>query len=140
MRCWLTVGLSAVPLALVVAEPDLGVVMLMLALLIGLIALSGVRLRWLGLMIAGGAARHHGRDQAAPAEGLPGQPADLVPEPVGRSARHRLQRAQSKIAIGSGGWTGQGLFHGQLVAGNFVPEQHTDFIFAVAGEEIGFVG
>jgi rod shape determining protein RodA len=47
---------------------------------------------------------------------------------------------QAKIAIGSGGVHGQGLFHGQLVAGNFVPEQHTDFIFAVAGEELGFVG
>ena len=35
---------------------------------------------------------------------------------------------------------GQGLFHGQLIAGNFVPEQHTDFIFAVAGEELGFIG
>src|SRR5262249_26024376 len=48
--------------------------------------------------------------------------------------------AQAKIAIGSGGMFGQGLFHGQLVAGNFVPEQHTDFIFTVAGEELGFVG
>jgi len=48
--------------------------------------------------------------------------------------------AQAKIAVGSGGMFGQGLFHGQLVAGNFVPEQHTDFIFAVAGEELGFVG
>jgi rod shape determining protein RodA len=48
--------------------------------------------------------------------------------------------AQAKIAIGSGRLFGQGLFHGQLVAGNFVPEQHTDFIFSVAGEELGFVG
>jgi rod shape determining protein RodA len=42
--------------------------------------------------------------------------------------------------IGSGGAHGQGLFHGQLVAGNFVPEQHTDFIFSVSGEELGFYG
>ncbi|HEX5188696.1 MAG TPA: FtsW/RodA/SpoVE family cell cycle protein, partial [Streptosporangiaceae bacterium] len=48
--------------------------------------------------------------------------------------------AQSKIAVGSGGLLGQGLFHGQLIAGNFIPEQHTDFIFAAAGEELGFVG
>jgi len=47
---------------------------------------------------------------------------------------------QSKIAIGSGGLLGHGLFHGPLTAGNFVPEQHTDFIFSVAGEELGFVG
>jgi rod shape determining protein RodA len=48
--------------------------------------------------------------------------------------------AQAKIAVGSGGMFGQGLFHGQLVAGNFVPSQQTDFIFTVAGEELGFVG
>ena len=50
------------------------------------------------------------------------------------------QAFQAKIAIGSGGMFGQGLFHGQLVAGNFVPSQQTDFIFTVAGEELGFVG
>jgi rod shape determining protein RodA len=48
--------------------------------------------------------------------------------------------AQAKIAIGSGGMFGQGLFHGQLVAGSFVPSQQTDFIFTVAGQELGFVG
>jgi rod shape determining protein RodA len=48
--------------------------------------------------------------------------------------------AQAKIAVGSGGMFGQGLFHGQLIAGNFVPSQQTDFIFTVAGEELGFVG
>ena len=48
--------------------------------------------------------------------------------------------AQAKIAIGSGGVFGQGLFHGSMIGGNFVPEQHTDFIFAVAGEELGFAG
>jgi rod shape determining protein RodA len=48
--------------------------------------------------------------------------------------------AQAKLAVGSGGLFGQGLFHGQLVHGNFIPEQNTDFIFAVAGEELGFVG
>jgi len=48
--------------------------------------------------------------------------------------------AQAKIAVGSGGLLGTGLFHGQIVAGHFVPSQDTDFIFTVAGEELGFVG
>ena len=48
--------------------------------------------------------------------------------------------AQSKIAIGSGGLHGTGLFRSQMIAGNFVPEQHTDFIFAVIGNELGFTG
>jgi rod shape determining protein RodA len=47
---------------------------------------------------------------------------------------------EAKIAVGSGGMFGQGLFHGSLIANNYVPSQETDFIFTVAGEEVGFVG
>jgi rod shape determining protein RodA len=48
--------------------------------------------------------------------------------------------AQARIAIGSGGLLGKGLFHGTQTTGQFVPEQQTDFVFTVAGEELGFVG
>jgi rod shape determining protein RodA len=47
---------------------------------------------------------------------------------------------QAKTAVGSGGMFGAGLFHGTLTGNNFVPSQQTDFIFTVAGEELGFVG
>lgn len=47
---------------------------------------------------------------------------------------------QSKIAIGSGGLFGKGFLKGTQTKGNFVPEQHTDFIFSTVGEEWGFVG
>jgi rod shape determining protein RodA len=47
---------------------------------------------------------------------------------------------QSLVAIGSGGITGQGLFNGSQVQLNFLPEHHTDFIYAVIGEELGFIG
>jgi rod shape determining protein RodA len=47
---------------------------------------------------------------------------------------------QSKIAIGSGMLFGKGLFHGTQSQLNFLPENHTDFIFAVVGEELGFIG
>lgn len=47
---------------------------------------------------------------------------------------------QARIAIGAGGLVGQGLFHGNQTNGGFVPEQQTDFIFTVAGEELGFLG
>ena len=50
------------------------------------------------------------------------------------------QVAQSRIAIGSGGWTGKGFTHGSQKRLAFLPEQHTDFIFAVVGEELGFLG
>lgn len=47
---------------------------------------------------------------------------------------------QSRIAIGSGGMWGKGLYHGTQTQLNFIPEQHTDFIFSAVGEEFGFVG
>ncbi|WP_180266597.1 rod shape-determining protein RodA, partial [Flavobacterium psychrophilum] len=47
---------------------------------------------------------------------------------------------QSEIAIGSGGWIGKGFLEGTQTKGNFVPEQHTDYIFTTVGEEWGFAG
>ncbi|MGD0686488.1 MAG: rod shape-determining protein RodA [Streptosporangiaceae bacterium] len=136
----LAAAAAAVPLALVVEQPDLGVTILMVALLIGMIAISGIRLRWLAgcgaaaLAIAAGAVRLHllRSYQLRRLTSFLNPSAD--PRGTGYSA------AQSKIAIGSGGLFGHGLFHGPLTAGNFVPEQHTDFIFSVAGEELGFAG
>jgi rod shape-determining protein RodA len=131
---------AALPIGLVVLEPDLGVVILMLTLLIGLIALSGIRLRWLAVVLAAGAV---GAVAALQLHLLKAYQLGRLTSFVNPSADPRgtgYSAAQAKIAIGSGNMTGQGLFHGQLVAGNFVPEQHTDFIFAVAGEELGFVG
>jgi rod shape determining protein RodA len=136
----MTLGMAIVPLALVVKEPDLGVTILMLLTVLGLIALSGIKLRWLGLGLACAAlcvlavfklhllkAYQLGRLTAF-------LHPDADPQGSGYSA------AQAKLAIGSGGLFGQGLFHGSLISGNFIPEQHTDFIFAVAGDELGFVG
>ena len=135
-----TLGIAALPILLVAAEPDLGVMMVLVLLVAGLVALSGVRLRWLALMVGGAAlaitavARLHllKAYQIGRLTSFLNPSAD--PRGTGYSA------AQSKIAIGSGGLHGTGLFHSQMVAGNFVPEQHTDFIFAVIGEELGFVG
>ena len=136
----LALAVGAVPLALVARQPDLGVAVLLLALLVGMIALSGIQLRWLaGLAVAGVVAGLAAWNmhllkpyQMARLAAFANPSAD--PRGAGYSA------AQAKIAIGSGRMFGQGLFHGQLVAGNFVPEQHTDFIFSVAGEELGFAG
>jgi rod shape determining protein RodA len=50
------------------------------------------------------------------------------------------QLRQARITVGSGGLIGTGLFNGPQTNGRFVPEQQTDFIFTVAGEELGFLG
>ncbi len=136
----LTLAVAAVPLALIVAEPDLGVTVLMVALIAGMITLSGVRWTWLaglaGITVLLGFAvvKLHLLKSYQISRFTSFLHPSENPRGTGYSAH------QSAISIGSGGMHGQGLFHGQLVAGGFVPEQHTDFIFSVAGEELGFVG
>jgi rod shape determining protein RodA len=136
----LTVGFAAVPLVLILKEPDLGVAVLILVVLAGLIALSGIRLYWLAGFAAAGALLVLAvlRLHLLKAYQLSRLTAFAHPEANPQGSGYSA--AQAKIAIGSGGMFGQGLFHGKMIAGNFVPEQHTDFIFAVAGEELGFVG
>ncbi|HET9894363.1 MAG TPA: rod shape-determining protein RodA [Streptosporangiaceae bacterium] len=136
----LAIGIAALPILLVVAEPDLGVVIVLMLLLLGLIALSGVRLRWLAGILGAGVL---GIVAVTQLHLLKAYQVSRLTAFINPSADPRgtgYSAAQSKIAIGSGGLRGTGLFHSQLVAGNFVPEQHTDFIFAVIGNELGFAG
>ena len=136
----LAAACAAVPLVLVVLQPDLGVTILLVAITVGMIALSGIRLRWLAALamaaLAAGAAVVN--LHLLKAYQLRRVTSFLNPSADPRGSGYSAD--QSKIAIGSGGLLGHGLFHGPLTAGNFVPEQHTDFIFSVAGEELGFAG
>lgn len=135
-----TLGIAAIPIMLVAAEPDLGVMIVLVLIVVGMIALSGVRLRWLAGMIGGAVlavvvvAQFHllKAYQLGRLTSFINPSAD--PRGTGYSA------AQSKIAIGAGGLHGTGLLHSPMIAGNFVPEQNTDFIFAVVGNELGFLG
>ncbi len=131
----------AAPLiALVVKEPALGVALVLLVVTATMIVLSGTPFRIvvaLAALVAGGvfAVRHL---HVLKSYQLTRFTSFLHPSADLAGAGYNAQ--QAKIAVGSGGLLGQGLFHGQLVAGNFVPSQQTDFIFTVAGEELGFVG
>jgi rod shape determining protein RodA len=132
---------AAAPLmVLVVIEPALGVAFVLVVVTATLVVLSGTRLRVLALLTA-----------AVGAVVVLARGAHLLKSyqltrftsflhPSADLAGAGYNAAQAKIAVGSGGMFGEGLFHGQLVAGNFVPSQQTDFIFTVAGEELGFVG
>jgi rod shape determining protein RodA len=136
----LALGIGAVPLVLVVRQPDLGVAILLLVLLLGMIALSGIQLRWLAGLVAAGALAGLAVWNMHLLKPYQMQRLAAFANPSADPRGTGYSAAQAKIAIGSGRMFGQGLFHGQLVAGNFVPEQHTDFIFSVAGEELGFAG
>jgi len=131
----------AAPLiGLVVIEPALGVTLVLVVVTATLIVLSGLRLRVIAALTAlvAVAAVAVSRLHLVKSYQLTRFTSFLHPSADLAGAGYNA--AQAKIAGGSGGMFGQGLFHGQLIAGNFVPAQQTDFIFTVAGEELGFVG
>ncbi|WP_055566956.1 MULTISPECIES: rod shape-determining protein RodA [Streptomyces] len=133
-------GLAAVPIMIVMLMPDLGSVMVMVMIVLGVLLASGASNRWvLGLLGAGAlggvAIWQLGilDDYQIARFAAFANPA-LDPAGVGYNTN------QARIAIGSGGLTGTGLTKGSQTTGQFVPEQQTDFVFTVAGEELGFVG
>lgn len=128
----------AVPVALIGLQPDLGTALLVATPGAFLLFLAGLRWKWLAVLIGLGMA------------GLPAlwysmhdyQRSRVLtlfnPERDPQGAGYHI--IQSKIAIGSGGSTGQGWMQGTQAQLDFLPEAHTDFIFAVFAEEHGFLG
>lgn len=136
----LALVLAGVPGMLIMLQPDLGTALVFIAVVLGMLAISGAQKRWLvglvgGGVAAGAAVYFFGLLKAYQIARFT---AFLNPEADPRGAGYNAQ--QARIAIGSGGALGKGLFHGEQTSGHFVPEQQTDFIFTVAGEELGFVG
>ncbi|RFC74325.1 rod shape-determining protein RodA [Streptomyces sp. AcE210] len=133
-------GLAAVPMLVVLLMPDLGTIMVAAIIVLGVLLASGASNRWVfGLLGAGvlGAIsvwRLHILDEYQINRFAAFANPALDPAGVGYNTN------QARIAIGSGGLTGTGLFHGSQTTGQFVPEQQTDFVFTVAGEELGFAG
>ncbi|MFF5442640.1 rod shape-determining protein RodA [Streptomyces achromogenes] len=132
--------LAAVPIMILLLMPDLGSVLAMVAIILGVLLASGSSNRWVfGLLAAGVIGcvaiwQLHILDEYQINRFAAFANPDLDPSGVGYNTN------QARIAIGSGGLTGAGLFHGSQTTGQFVPEQQTDFVFTVAGEELGFLG
>lgn len=127
-----------VPFLLVLKQPDLGTSLVFMAIFLGMLFVCGINLRLLGGLFAAGVAMmpllwHFLKDYQKMRIMVFMDP---NVDPLG-SGYHIIQ---SKIAIGSGMLFGKGLFQGTQSQLNFLPENHTDFIFAVVGEELGFLG
>jgi len=131
---------TLVPVALVLLQPDLGSALVLVAMAFGVVAVAGAPKR---LLLAVGAI------------GVVGVAAMFTTQVLSAYQRARLtafldpsvdpegigyQTRQVRIAIGQGGWFGQGLFQGPQTQSGAIPFQQTDFVFSVAGEEWGFLG
>jgi rod shape determining protein RodA len=137
-------GFSFLPVLLILLQPDVGSIMVFGFVIFGMLALSGIAGRWvLGMLVAAFLGillighlhllHHYQLARITSFEHLDSK-SNASSQGVG------FNQAQARIAIGHGGVWGQGLGHGSQTNGQFVPEQQTDFIFSVAGEELGLAG
>lgn len=132
--------LAAVPAVLILAQPDLGTLMVLIATVFGVVGLSGAPKRWLVVLLGAGAAAVVAAVQTGLLESYQLLRFQAFTDPTLDPRGAGYNTVQARIAIGNGGVTGQGLFEGTQTQSGFVPEQHTDFVFTVAGEELGLVG
>lgn len=132
--------IATLPILLILIQPDMGTVIIISASVVTIVAVSGAPSRWVaGLLIVA----LMGGFTAVKIGVLSEYQVKRLQSFVNPSADPQAsgyQLRQSRITIGSGGLLGKGLFNGPQTNGRFVPEQQTDFIFTVAGEELGFVG
>lgn len=132
--------LGVIPIGLILLETDVGTALVFIAITMGMLLVAGAQakhifvLTLVGILLAAlvwssGLLQDYQQDRLT-----------SFIDPESSQTEAAYQQTQAQIAIGSGGLTGQGFGQGQQTRGEFVPEQHTDFIFSVIGEELGFVG
>lgn len=136
----LALVVAAIPTAIILVQNDTGTVLILAAVSLSIVAVSGVPTRWLvgliGAAILGvlasiqlGLLREYQVDRLT---------SFINPDDDVSASAYNAN--QARIAIGGGGLDGYGLFEGPQTQGNFVPVNESDFIFTVAGEELGFLG
>ena len=141
----LPVLIILVPTAMVLQQPDLGTSILLLAAGGGLMFLAGVHWAYFAAVIATGVGavtavlQSRGSDWQL-LNNYQYRRIDTFLDPAADPLGAGYHITQSKIALGSGGWTGRGFMQGTQSRLNFLPEKHTDFIFTTLAEEFGFVG
>lgn len=137
-------GVAIIPVVLVLMQPDLGTALVYLVVVFAVVTVSGVHARWvlilallaiLSMVVVFTSDILEDYQQARLTVFL--FDTDEVPE---AAATYAYNAEQAQIAIGNGGLLGQGLFKGTQTRSSLVPAQQTDFIFTVAGEELGLRG
>jgi rod shape determining protein RodA len=125
---------------LVFLQPDVGTTIVLAAILVGVLVVAGARLRHLLALGLSALVLLFGAFQLGVVKQYQLERITAFLDPEDAPAAALYNREQAEIAVGSGGLTGRGYLRGTQTNLDFVPEQHTDFIFTVVGEEFGFVG
>ena len=144
---WLPILYTAVPMLLIIKQPDLGTALVFVGILMGMLYMAGAPLRNIILVFGGALAvmvfwvfLHLKFGIYIPMKTYQLDRLLVFINPYSHPNGAGYNIIQSKIAIGSGGLWGRGLSSVRLGQLSFLPENYTDFIFAVVGQELGFVG
>ena len=140
-RLLAALAVAAVPMALVLLQPDLGSTLVFVPVVMGVLLVAGARPGDLAALVLVGALALVGALQLDVLEGYQRERLTaFASEGGGDRQGAAFQLAQARTTVAAGGLTGSGLFSGTQTKLGFVPEQQTDFIFTVVGEELGFAG
>jgi rod shape determining protein RodA len=139
---WVGLGLAilGVPVVLILIQPDLGTTLVFVAIAMGMLLIAGVKMRHIVVLTALGTIAVVGVLDSDLLEDYQRDRLTVFLDQDQSLREETWNLNQSKIAVGSGGVTGKGLFEGTQTRLGIVPEQHTDFIFTALGEELGFAG
>ena len=132
-------SIAAVPMLLVFIQPDIGTTIILSAILVALLVASGAGAKYLVVLAVVGSLAIFGAFQLHIIKDYQVQRITSFLDPQSDVQRGNYNKQQAEIAIGSGGLIGKGYLHGTQTNLDYVPEQHTDFIFTVVGEELGFL-
>jgi rod shape determining protein RodA len=132
--------LAAIPMILVFIQPDIGTTIILAAVMVAPLVVSGARARHLAILALVAALALFGAFQLHIVRDYQIQRLTSFLDPQADALAAGYNKQQAEIAIGAGGLTGRGYLRGTQTNLDYVPAQHTDFIFTVVGEEFGFVG
>jgi rod shape determining protein RodA len=140
------IALAGLMMALVFLQHDLGTTLVILVCSFSVLVVAGLRPMHIGVLVLIGvtligAAIVTGKVAAYRVDRIVGfLDQSNASQPANKQTQAQYSLNESKIAIVNGGLAGEGLFAGRQTNLAYVPEQHTDFIFTVVGEELGFLG
>jgi rod shape determining protein RodA len=132
--------IATIPLILVFIGPDIGTSIVIVTIVVGMLVVAGTRARHLVVLAVIGLGLIFSAFRLGVVEDYQVARLTAFLDPTNAPADARYNLDQSLIAVGSGGLVGKGYLGGTQTNLDYVPEQHTDFIFTVAGEEFGFLG
>jgi rod shape determining protein RodA len=131
---------AGIPVLLIAAQPDMGTIFIISIAVLTIIAVSGAPMRWVVGLILVAVIGSFTAVKVGVINDYQVKRLQAFVDPNVDTQGSGYQLRQARITVGSGGLIGTGLFNGPQTNGRFVPEQQTDFIFTVAGEELGFLG